>query len=99
LVCECSSANIFVRKAGDIYTPPVVDGPLQGSIRHLIVHELKVAKERSMKIEDLSEADEVFITSVGRVVQSVSSIHGIANYYSKQSAGSILNHIYGLLNE
>lgn len=68
LVLECSTSNIFIIKGGKIYTPK--DNVLKGITRKVILEIAKVKKitaiEKNIKMKDLFNADEVFITSSGK---------------------------------
>lgn len=69
-VAECTSANIFAVKDGTTYTPPLSSGALPGVTRAVMLEELDLANapvaEKVLRLEDLYEADEVFITSTTR---------------------------------
>lgn len=66
-VCETSIANIFIIKNKNIYTPPLTDGCIAGVMRRWILETSKNSGnsiiERSLCIEDLKEADEIFLTN------------------------------------
>ena len=79
-VAECTSANIFCVKDGKIFTPPLSSGCLEGVTRSLL---LEIAprtgvplSEKTLKMDDLYAADEVFITSTNRSLLGVSEIAG-----------------------
>jgi len=69
-VAECTSANIFAVRGGTILTPPLSSGPLPGVTRKVMIEELDdsdaAVREEILRLEDLLEADEVFITSSTR---------------------------------
>lgn len=79
-VAECTSANIFAAAGGTTYTPPLSSGPLPGVTRALMLDELDVpgapVEEKVLSLDDLYEADEVFITSTTRELLPVSGIAG-----------------------
>jgi branched-chain amino acid aminotransferase len=79
-VAECTSANIFAAKGGEVWTPPLASGCLPGITRELLLGEVKAAgvrvSERVLNPEDLESADEVFISSTTRDLLSVSMIGG-----------------------
>lgn len=80
-VCECTSANIFVAKGNEVGTPPLSSGCLPGITRELLLGEIHVPDyrvvEKTLRLEDLESADEVFITSTTRELLPVTSITGI----------------------
>lgn len=69
-VSECTSANLFVVRGGSVLTPPLSSGCLPGVTRLLLLDEVKVdgvtVEEATLRLEDLYEADEVFMTSTTR---------------------------------
>jgi len=81
-VAECTSANIFAVLDGSVYTPPLGDGCLPGITREVLLSEINVEgvriAERSLGLEDLYRAEEVFITSTTRDLLPVREIAGHA---------------------
>lgn len=79
-VSECTAANIFAVKAGKVFTPPLSSGCLEGVTRAVLSEVAGEAGthvvEQVMRVEDLFEADEVFITSTNRNVIGVQEIAG-----------------------
>lgn len=68
-VAECTSANIFAVRDGITYTPPLHCGLLPGVTREVMLTELRsspTVQEKALTVDDLLEADEVFITSSTR---------------------------------
>jgi branched-chain amino acid aminotransferase len=66
-ICEFSVSNIFVVKTGELWTPPLTDGPLPGVTRDVVI--MLAAKlgitcyEMSFGLDALADADEVFATN------------------------------------
>jgi branched-chain amino acid aminotransferase len=89
-VSECTAANIFCVRGGDVATPPLSAGCLAGVSRAILLEEAQKSgvaiKERTLKLEDFNYADEVFITSTTRHVQPISHIEKRA---VKQAPGPI----------
>jgi branched-chain amino acid aminotransferase len=79
-VAECTSANIFAAVGATVATPPLSDGCLPGITREVLLECKTVGGievvERSLRLEDLHSADEVFITSTTRDLLPVSEIAG-----------------------
>ncbi|MFF3847436.1 aminotransferase class IV [Streptomyces sp. NPDC002328] len=69
-LCEGTGSNVFVVLDGEIHTPPLASGCLAGITRALAV-EWTGAKETDLPLDVLERADEVFLTSTLRDVQSV----------------------------
>lgn len=66
-VAEGATSNVFIIKRGTVYTPPVNAGILKGITRDVV---LQIAKqtgitclERDFTMDELSEADEAFLTN------------------------------------
>lgn len=72
-LCEGTGSNIFVIRDGRIQTPPLVSGCLAGITRELVL-EWTDAEEVPLRMDDLSTADEVFITSSTRDVHPVTRV-------------------------
>jgi len=77
-LAECTSANIFLVRGGEILTPPLSSGCLAGITREII---FEIAPKAGMKIReadlvtgDLARAEEVFISSTTREVAGVGYI-------------------------
>jgi branched-chain amino acid aminotransferase len=69
-VAECTSANIFAANGNEVATPPLSSGCLPGITREVLLCEVHVPGiqivEKTLRLEDLIAADEVFITSTTR---------------------------------
>ena len=77
-ISEVTSANIFWVLKGKIYTPPLTSGCLEGVTRQVVIDEarklgLKIY-ERNKKINDLLQADEIFISSSLKLLLGVSQV-------------------------
>jgi branched-chain amino acid aminotransferase len=77
-VAECTSANVFIVRNGELLTPSLDSGALPGVSRKVILrfcarYGIK-AHESVLFPDDLYLADEVFISSTTREVQPVSHI-------------------------
>jgi len=81
-VSECTAANIFAAKNGKVITPPLSSGCLEGVTRGVLMEIAGEANtsvvEQTMRLEDLYNADEVFITSTNRNAVGVKEIAGHA---------------------
>lgn len=65
-VADASIFNVFIVKDGQIYTPPLSDGPVAGVFRELLLTRLPHTKimEQTITVKDLFTADELFLTNV-----------------------------------
>ncbi len=77
-VTECTAANIFCVRKGEVTTPPLAAGCLPGVTRAILLELGEQfgarVQEAPLRMEDLLAADEVFITSTTREVQPVSQV-------------------------
>lgn len=64
---DSTIANLWIIKNGNIYTPPLSDGPVAGTMRARLLRQLPVAGypvyEESVTLEMLMDAEEVFFTN------------------------------------
>ena len=79
-VAECTSANIFCVKDGAVFTPALSSGCLEGVTRSVLLEIAPRAgislSDKTLTMDDLYAADEVFITSTNRSLLGVSEIAG-----------------------
>jgi branched-chain amino acid aminotransferase len=79
-VAECTSANIFCVKDGIVFTPPLSSGCLEGVTRSVLLEIASrggvTMNEKTLTLQDLYSAEEVFITSTNRSLLGVSEISG-----------------------
>ncbi len=73
MVADASIYNVFIIKDGIIYTPPLTDGPVAGVLRELLLTRLPAVQiaEKSITLQDVYAADEVFLTNVIRGIRWV----------------------------
>ena len=99
-VAECTSANIFCVKNGRVFTPPLSSGCLEGVTRDVLLeiapHAGVPVSEKTLTMQDLYAADEVFITSTNRSLLGVSEISG--RRYSVV-AGPLVQKLEGAFDE
>jgi branched-chain amino acid aminotransferase len=72
-VADASIFNVFVIKDGIVYTPPAEDGPVKGVLRELLLTRLArhTIVEKSLTVQELYAADEIFLTNVIRGIRWV----------------------------
>lgn len=78
-VSECTGDNIFIVKGGQVFTPPTTAGLLEGITREFVMTELCKAEgitctEKMLKIDDVLNADEVFLTGTAAEMIAVTQI-------------------------
>jgi branched-chain amino acid aminotransferase len=66
-LAEGATSNVFAVVDGVLVTPPLADGPLPGVTREVVMecagHVGLRVEERSLVVEGLAAADEVFLTN------------------------------------
>ena len=72
-VLEGPTSSIFWIRGGELFTPPLTEHILASITRALIL-DVTGAAERSVTLEELREADEVFLASTTREVEPVAAI-------------------------
>jgi branched-chain amino acid aminotransferase len=77
---ECTAANIFCVRQGRVLTPPLDSGCLEGITRSVLLEIGAAAgvpvEERTLRLEDLYSADELFISSTNRSLLGVGDLAG-----------------------
>jgi branched-chain amino acid aminotransferase len=79
-VSECTGDNLFIVKAGHLYTPPLYAGALYGITRGVVLELASKcglpAGEANLTRYDLFNADECFLTGTGAELVPVVKIDG-----------------------
>ena len=77
-VAECTGDNIFILKNGELLTPPVDIGALEGITRDAVIMLAKRSDvpfyEKMLRMEDVYAADEVFLTGTAAEIIPVVKI-------------------------
>jgi len=80
IITECSAANLFAVKNGELYTHPANHLILHGITRQVVI---ELAKENNIRIHEeafdiafLNQADELFLTSTTAEVMPIISVDG-----------------------
>ena len=81
-VAECTGDNIFIVRRGELHTPPVDAGILEGITRDAVIELAResgrTVVERSMDRYDVYTADECFLTGTAAEVIPVVECDGRA---------------------
>lgn len=72
-LCEGTGSNVFVVVEGRVLTPPLASGCLAGVTRGLVLEWFDV-EERTLPLDVLRTADEVFLTSCTRDIHPVHAV-------------------------
>ena len=60
-ITEGAISNIFIKKNGELITPPITCGLLNGTYRRHLLETQKNVKVRILSLKDLQTADEIYI--------------------------------------
>jgi branched-chain amino acid aminotransferase len=77
-LCECTGDNIFIIKDKVLITPSIDAGALEGITRDTVIEiagekNIKV-KKKLMRVEELYEADECFLTGTAAEIIPVTKV-------------------------
>lgn len=79
-VCETTIANLFIIKNNNIYTPPLSEGCVAGTMRRWMLEKFSQNRysitEKNILIEDVLNADEVFLTNAIQQMRWVKRFKG-----------------------
>lgn len=79
-VAESIYHNVFCIIKGEVITSPISSGCVEGVFRNFLLDHLQVAGQktivRTLTQEDLSTAEEIFLTNAVRLIQPVSELNG-----------------------
>ena len=79
-VAECTGDNIFIVKGGSLLTPPVSVGALEGITRDAVIGLARKMGmpfcEKMLRMEDLYNSEEVFLTGTAAEIIPVIAIDG-----------------------
>ena len=77
-LAECAQSNLFLVRDGVVRTPPLESGLLEGVTRNFLFEVGRTAgvsvEEAVLGVDDLRNADEIFITSTTREVLPVTRV-------------------------
>lgn len=80
-VLEAAWANVFAARNGALFTPPLDGRILPGVTRATIVELARgqgsEVTERALGVEELKQADEVFLTNSTRGIESVGAVNSV----------------------
>ncbi|MEP6596526.1 MAG: aminotransferase class IV [Ginsengibacter sp.] len=95
-ICDSAVANIFIVKGKNIYTPPLSEGCVSGVMRRWMLEKFNLESfsviEKILTVDDLSDADEFFLTNSIYNIRWVKSF-GDKTHYGNSAIKKIYNHI------
>jgi branched-chain amino acid aminotransferase len=91
-VCDSTIANVFYVKDGSIFTPPLSEGCVAGVMRRYLLSELPSAGynvvEKETTIDDLMNADEMFLTN------AVNGLRWVGEFKGKTFTNTLASKIF-----
>lgn len=75
MLCEATASNVFWLKGNQVYTTPLSSGCVNGVMRRVII-QITNAIEQDISIEQLADADEIFLTNTGSGIRPVKKMKG-----------------------
>ena len=100
-VTEGAASNVFVVSGAEVATPPKSSQLLPGITRDLVVELLQEAgvpcDERAVSLDELRQAEEIWITSSSREIVPVTELDGKA--VSRGQPGPIWKSAYALYQD
>ena len=70
---EGTNSSLFIIKDNVIFTPPLSDGCIDGTMRAWLLNNYKII-EKSLSLADIKQSDEVFITNALTGITSVKEV-------------------------
>tara|TARA_B100000902_G_scaffold63639_1_gene70374 strand:+ start:6155 stop:6973 length:819 start_codon:yes stop_codon:yes gene_type:complete len=96
-IIEASNSNIFIVKDNIIYTPPIEDGCVDGTMRNLICNLFSIIN-KSISLEMIEKSDEVFISNSINGVIPINKI-GAFNYKSHIFSNMVQKKLISLIQD
>ena len=97
MITEFINSNIFIVKNGQIFTPPISTGCLNGVMRKNLINILKknsfTVNEQDISTFDLTQSDEIFGTNV------IQGLFSVSKYRRKEYSNNLSKQIIKLLND
>lgn len=91
-VCDATVANVFYVKDGTIFTPPLSEGCVAGVMRSHLLSRLPeqgyTVMEKETAVDDLVEADEIFLTN------AVSALRWVGEFKGKKYGNAVASKIF-----
>jgi len=70
---EATNSSLFIIKGNVIYTPPLSDGCIDGTMRAWLLNNYKII-EKSLSLADIKQSDEVFISNALTGITAVKTV-------------------------
>jgi branched-chain amino acid aminotransferase len=91
-ICDSAIANIFIIDDNNIYTPPLTEGCVAGTMRRWMLERFDLKKypvsEKKLSVNDVLNADEFFLTN------SISHLRWVKKFRDKNYSNRKIKEIY-----
>jgi branched-chain amino acid aminotransferase len=95
-VIESIDSNLFIVTGGEIHTPPTAEGCVAGVMRDFVISIIREQnipfRESALSLEELFNADEMFLTN------SIQGIKWVSHYKVKQYDNYLSSKLASLIN-
>jgi branched-chain amino acid aminotransferase len=96
-ICDSTIANVFIIKDGNIFTPPLQNGCIDGIMRGFVLSKVNGIVQKSITENDILQADEVFVTNTIKGIQWVKQIGD--KKYSFERIAKLFDQVISPLNK
>ncbi|MCH2023664.1 MAG: aminotransferase class IV [Saprospiraceae bacterium] len=97
MIAESVAANVFMIKGNALITPALSEGCIMGVMRSNVLNitkKLNLQKiEKTLFLEELEDADELFLTNTIKGIQWVEQIEGVDNNLKNHYAKKIIKEL------
>lgn len=93
-LAEAINSNVFIVSGDSILTPALTNGGVNGVMRRFLLSQLSKnynVVQTDVQMQDLDEADEIFLTNAVRGIQSVAVVGSVI--YSDNVTRQIFDHV------
>lgn len=95
-ICDTTIANIFIIKDNVISTPALSEGCIAGVMRRFVIENLRRSNfnvtERSISVDELENADEVFLTN------SIRGTRWVKQFRNRAYENNLIRDIYKIIH-
>ena len=101
-IAESIAANIFILKGKQVFTPALNQGCIAGVMRQNVIKIIKKLDlelyEEAIFLEDIKDADEIWLTNAIRGIQWVKEVSNHSNLLKNNLAKRLTNHLNRIIS-
>jgi branched-chain amino acid aminotransferase len=95
-ICESAIANIFIIKGNTVFTPPLTEGCVEGTIRRFLLEKKEIGslniEEKILLKKDLLAADQLFLSN------SIQPVRWVKRFEEKEFGNEKVKEIFQFIN-